>query len=96
MLPLPALLLAIGILGCARTAEKKQVPNAFADAQSVLTYLKQQNEAYVQTVKNVGDLSKSKRADTAEHIFNAVIGELFAIRTAGNIIGDHTLGSVES
>ena len=31
----------------------------------------------------------------AEHIFNAGIGELFVIRTAGNVIGDHALGSVE-
>ncbi|MDO4731730.1 MAG: carbonic anhydrase [Clostridia bacterium] len=31
----------------------------------------------------------------AEHIFNAGIGELFVIRTAGNVIGDHELGSIE-
>ena len=31
----------------------------------------------------------------AEHIFNAGIGELFVIRTAGNVIGDYELGSVE-
>ena len=31
----------------------------------------------------------------AEHIFNAGIGELFVIRTAGNVIGDFELGSVE-
>ncbi len=30
-----------------------------------------------------------------EHIFNAGIGELFVIRTAGNVIGDYELGSVE-
>lgn len=31
----------------------------------------------------------------AEHVFNAGIGELFVIRTAGNVIGDFELGSVE-
>lgn len=30
-----------------------------------------------------------------EHVFNAGIGELFVIRTAGNVIGDYELGSVE-
>lgn len=109
------LLLAIGAFGCAGSVENKEVPTEFADAQSVLTYLKQQNEIYVQTSQNVGDLSKSRREDTAEngqhpyavivtcsdsrvpaeHIFNAGIGELFVIRTAGNVIGDHALGSVE-
>ena len=115
MLLLLALLLAIGTLGCAGTVEQKEVPNTFADAQSVLAYLKQQNEHYVETGKNIGDLSKGKREETAEngqhpyavivtcsdsrvpaeHIFNAGIGELFVIRTAGNVIGDHALGSVE-
>ncbi len=31
----------------------------------------------------------------AEHIFSAGLGELFVIRTAGNVIGDFELGSVE-
>ena len=31
----------------------------------------------------------------AEHIFYAGIGELFVIRTAGNVIGDYETGSVE-
>lgn len=31
----------------------------------------------------------------AEHIFNAGIGDLFVIRTAGNVIGDYELGSIE-
>ena len=31
----------------------------------------------------------------AEHIFSAGIGELFVIRTAGNVIGEFELGSVE-
>ena len=31
----------------------------------------------------------------AEHIFDAGIGDLFVIRTAGNVIGDYQLGSVE-
>lgn len=31
----------------------------------------------------------------AEHIFNAGIGELFVIRTAGNVIGEYELGSIE-
>lgn len=30
-----------------------------------------------------------------EHVFNAGIGDLFVIRTAGNVIGDYELGSVE-
>ena len=30
-----------------------------------------------------------------EHIFSAGIGELFVVRTAGNVIGDFELGSVE-
>lgn len=31
----------------------------------------------------------------AEHIFSAGIGDLFVIRTAGNVVGDFELGSVE-
>lgn len=109
------LLLAVGTFGCAGTDKAKQFPDEFADAQSVLAYLEQQNEIYVKNGKNDGDLSKSKRKDTAEngqhpyavivtcsdsrvpaeHIFNAGIGELFVIRTAGNVIGDHALASVE-
>ena len=108
-------ILTIGTFGCSGNVEKKEVPNEFADAKSVLTYLEKQNEIYMQTEKNAGDLSKNKREDTAEngqqpyavivtcsdsrvpaeHIFNAGIGELFVIRTAGNVIGDHALGSVE-
>ena len=30
-----------------------------------------------------------------EHIFGAGLGELFVIRAAGNVIGDHELGSIE-
>lgn len=110
-----AMLFAFGISGCSNTPETKQPPKSFADAQSVRAYLEEQNELYVQTGKNTGDLSKEKREDTtehgqvpyavvvtcsdsrvpAEHIFNAGIGELFVIRTAGNVIGDHALGSVE-
>jgi len=30
-----------------------------------------------------------------EHIFQAGVGELFVIRTAGNVIGDYELGSIE-
>ncbi len=108
-------LIAIGLSGCAGVDQTKEPPANFADAQSILDYLEQQNEIYVQTGKNNGDLSEGKRADTAkngqhpyavivtcsdsrvpvEHIFNAGIGELFVIRTAGNVIGDHALGSVE-
>ena len=110
-----ALLLAAGTVGCANADQTKKVPSSFADGQSVQTYLEEQNKVYVQTGENSGDLSKSKREDTAEngqspyavivtcsdsrvpaeHIFNAGIGELFVIRTAGNVIGDHALGSVE-
>jgi carbonic anhydrase len=103
------------MFGCAGSDKAKEQPDEFADAQSVMAYLEQQNEIYVKTGKNGGDLSESKRKDTAEngqhpyavivtcsdsrvpaeHIFNAGIGELFVIRTAGNVIGDHALGSVE-
>ena len=31
----------------------------------------------------------------AEHIFGAGVGDLFVIRTAGNVIGEYELGSVE-
>lgn len=115
MVLLLACLLAVGMYGCAGTDKAKELPGEFADAQSVLAYLEEQNEIYVQTGKNGGDLSENKRKDTAEngqhpyavvvtcsdsrvpaeHIFNAGIGELFVIRTAGNVIGDHALGSVE-
>ena len=108
-------LIAVGLSGCAEVNKTKELPQNFADPQSVLDYLEQQNEIYVQAEKNNGDLSKVKRVDTAvngqhpyavivtcsdsrvpaEHIFNAGIGELFVIRTAGNVIGDHALGSVE-
>ena len=30
-----------------------------------------------------------------EHVFNAGIGELFVIRTVGNIVGEYELGSIE-
>ena len=108
-------LIAVGLSGCAGANKTKEFPGEFSDAQSALTYLEHQNEIYVQTGKNSGDLSKDKRMDTAEngqhpyavivtcsdsrvppeHIFNAGLGELFVIRTAGNVIGDHALGSVE-
>lgn len=32
---------------------------------------------------------------SAEHLFNAGLGELFVIRNAGNVIGDYDLGSIE-
>ena len=109
-----AMLFVAGTAGCADTKKLPEDINT-ADAQSVQKYLEEQNEIYVQSGKNSGDLSKSKRKDTtengqspyavvvtcsdsrvpAEHIFNAGIGELFVIRTAGNVIGDHALGSVE-
>ena len=115
MLLLMAALLSVSMIGCGGTAKTKVIPDAFVDAQSVQTYLEEQNAAYVKTGKNAGDISESKRKDTAEngqapyavivtcsdsrvpaeHIFNAGIGELFVIRTAGNVIGDHALGSVE-
>ena len=115
MLWFMAALLLAGMIGCAEPAQPKELPDTFADAQSVQTYLEEQNRIYVQTGKNNGDLSAAKRQDTAEngqqpyavivtcsdsrvpaeHIFNAGIGELFVIRTAGNVIGDHALGSVE-
>ena len=108
-------LIAAGLSGCACADKTKELPANFADAESILDYLQQQNEIYAQEGKNCGDLSKEKRVDTAEngqhpyavivtcsdsrvpaeHIFNAGIGELFVIRTAGNVIGDHALGSVE-
>ena len=108
-------LIAVGSYGCAGADKTKEPPANFADAESIIDYLEQQNEIYVQSGKNSGDLSKVKRVDTtvngqhpyavivtcsdsrvpAEHIFNAGIGELFVIRTAGNVIGDHALGSVE-
>ena len=115
ILLLLTLLLTIGTFGCAGNGKVKEIPDEFADAQSVQAYLEQQNEIYVKNGTNDGDLSKSKREDVtengqhpyavivtcsdsrvpAEHIFNAGIGELFVIRTAGNVIGDHALGSVE-
>lgn len=103
--------------GCGGVAEveMKDVPETFADGQSVAAYLSEQNGVYVQTGENAGDISEEKRMDTAEngqhpyavvvtcsdsrvpaeHIFNAGVGELFVIRTAGNVIGDYELGSVE-
>lgn len=115
LLLLAASLLTLGLAGCAKPGAKKEEPADFANAQSVMNYLKNQNDVFVQDEQNSGDLSGTKRADTAkngqhpyavivtcsdsrvpaEHIFNAGIGELFVIRTAGNVIGDHALGSVE-
>ncbi|MFV0381948.1 MAG: carbonic anhydrase [Breznakia sp.] len=40
-------------------------------------------------------LSCSDSRVPPEHIFQAGIGELFVIRTAGNVVGDFTLGSME-
>lgn len=110
-----AVLFVVGTAACAAPGQRKEVPEGFADARSILTYLEAQNALYVQTEENGGDLSERRREDTAangqkpyavivtcsdsrvpaEHLFNAGIGELFVIRTAGNVIGDHALGSVE-
>jgi carbonic anhydrase len=88
---------------------------ALDDAQAVLEYLIERNEAYAYFGKNEGDISRARREDTAlngqfpyaiivtcsdsrvspEHIFGAGIGELFVIRTAGNVLDDFALGSVE-
>lgn len=107
--------LLVSVLVSCSTAQPKEVPSDFADAQSVIEYLEAQNRLFVQTGKNNGDISKGKLKDTAEngqkpyaviitcsdsrvpaeHVFNAGVGELFVIRTAGNVIGDHALGSVE-
>lgn len=107
-------LIAVGLSGCAGAEKTKELPASFADARSILDYLEQQNEIYVQAGKNSGDLSNEKRVDTAEngqhpyavivtcsdsrvpaeHIFNAGIGELFVIRTAGNVIGDHARSTI--
>ena len=115
ILLLLVILLSVGMTGCRGNTQTKEIPDVFVDAQSVQSFLEEQNKVYVKTGKNGGDLSNSKREDTAEngqtpyavivtcsdsrvpaeHIFNAGIGELFVIRTAGNVIGDHALGSVE-
>ena len=109
------LALSFALFGCAANKEYKTVPESFADAESVMDYLLEQNEIYVKKGANSGNISAEKREDTfengqhpyaviitcsdsrvpAEHIFNAGIGELFVIRTAGNVIGDFELGSVE-
>lgn len=85
------------------------------EALDVLALMQENNTLYVGTEENNGDISATKRTDTAlngqepyavvitcsdsrvpaEHIFGAGIGELFVIRTAGNVIGDFELGSVE-
>ena len=42
-------LIAVGLSGCAEAEKTKELPANFADAQSILDYLEQQNEIYVQT-----------------------------------------------
>ncbi len=94
---------------------KTVVPESFETPQSVIDYMIEGNNKYVNNGKNTGDISENVRKDTAnngqspyavvitcsdsrvppEHVFNAGIGELFVIRTAGNVIGDYELGSVE-
>ena len=110
-----AFALCFALFGCAQNKDYKTLPESFEDAESVLNYLLEQNEIYVKSGANSGNISAEKREDTfsngqhpyavvitcsdsrvpAEHIFNAGIGELFVIRTAGNVIGDFELGSVE-
>jgi len=111
------LLVAVTIIftACTSGNEVKDIPDSFENAQSVIEYLEAQNSEYLKSDENSGDISESKRSDTAkngqnpyavivtcsdsrvpaEHIFNAGIGELFVIRTAGNVIGDYELGSIE-
>lgn len=77
--------------------------------------LLRKNEEFTAETVHPGDISRARRADTAdhgqhpyvvivtcadsrvppEHIFEAGIGELFVIRTAGNVIGTYELGSIE-
>ena len=47
ILLLLVVLLTMGTFGCTRSVEKKEIPDELADANSVLEYLKQQNEIYV-------------------------------------------------
>ena len=96
------------------TEVKKEITSVGTPAE-VKAFLLENNKQYVESGKNIGDISAEKRQDTtdngqhpyatvitcsdsrvpAEHVFNAGIGELFVIRTAGNVIGDYELGSVE-
>lgn len=52
-------ILTIGTFGCSGNVEKKEVPNEFADAKSVLTYLEKQNEIYMQTEKMLVTFQKT-------------------------------------
>lgn len=113
-----SILIGLSIIGCnsnSSTVKTKDTPKSFSDSESVVSYLSSQNDFYIESVNNTGDISKDKRYDTSvngqapyavvltcsdsrvpvEHIFNAGIGELFVVRTAGNVVGDYELGSVE-
>ncbi len=109
------LLLALLLTALSSCSPAREIPDSFADAAAVMTFLQNGNDLYLDAKQNGGDISLSKRSDTAEngqapyatvitcsdsrvpaeHIFSAGIGELFVIRTAGNVIDDYGLGSVE-
>lgn len=97
------------------TAEVKKEITAVSTPDEVKEFLIKNNAQYVETGKNIGDISAEKRQDLTdngqhpyatiitcsdsrvpvEHVFNAGLGEIFTIRSAGNVIGDFELGSVE-
>ncbi len=106
-------LFSLGLTACKEN--NAEVPSSFDSADAVIEYMLKNNEEYIKSKTNSGNVSVSKREETAEkgqkpyavvitcsdsrvpaeHVFNAGIGELFVIRTAGNVIGDFELGSVE-
>ena len=47
-----ALALSFALFGCAANKEYKTVPESFADAESVMDYLLEQNEIYVKKGAN--------------------------------------------
>ncbi len=115
MKKLLVLILVLSLVSLFACGQEAEVPQSFADAAAVESFLLEGNDTYVDSDANTGDVSADLRQDTAEngqhpyavivtcsdsrvpaeHIFDAGIGELFVIRTAGNVIGDYELGSVE-
>ncbi len=87
---------AIGLSGWAMAADPT-TPSVGPD--EALSRLKAGNERFAQNKVSTGKPVAARRgADSRtapEIIFDQTIGDLFVIRTAGNLVDDYALGSIE-
>lgn len=99
------------LAGCANAEKASEEPKriTITSAEEAIKELKEGNEAFISgnTAKLRADLAENGQAPYAvvitcsdsrvapEVLFNTTMGELFTIRTAGNVVDEFEIGSVE-